>query len=211
MKTHTKLMYLALPGIALVAGCGSGHHSASATSTTTPAVTTTVPVTSGSSTTMATTPTTVGTTTTTPSTTQPSGPQPCPTSSLGGSLTNPNGAAGTVYYDLRLTNTGSVPCTLYGYDGVSLVTGSAGTQVGAAARRDPGTVAAVTLAPGQAATSLLGIVEAANYGSACGITSVSGLRVYPPGETAALFIPYKGSGCTNPSDVVIHVGPVTKA
>jgi hypothetical protein len=94
---------------------------------------------------------------------------------------------------LQLRNTGSTTCTLYGYPGVSWVRGDQGTQTGAAAVRqaDPsGTEKVVTLAPGQLASAPLDIVDAAVIPpSQCKPVAVRGLRIYPPGQTAALFLP----------------------
>jgi len=93
---------------------------------------------------------------------------------------------------LQLRNTGSTTCTLYGYPGVSWVRGSAGTQTGAAAVRsaDPsGTEKVVTLAPGATASAPLDIVDAAVIPpSECKPVAVRGLRIYPPGQQAALFL-----------------------
>jgi hypothetical protein len=94
---------------------------------------------------------------------------------------------------LNLTNTGSTPCTLYGYPGVSWVAGLDGHQVGSAATKLATSTgpreATVTLAPGATASAALNIVQAAVISkSACKPVPVEGLRVYPPGETAALFI-----------------------
>jgi hypothetical protein len=47
------------------------------------------------------------------------------------------------------------------------------------------------------------LVNVANYDAAvCRPTPVRGLRVYPPGDTAALFVPAEGTGCagTPPGD-----------
>lgn len=211
MRIRTTLPLLGLGAMAALSGCGSTHHAAAPPST----VASTVPVTTAAPTTVSSPTVTSGPVTTAPTTTVPAtttttgptGPQPCQTANLTGALTNPNGAAGTSYYTLQLTNTGSSTCTITGYAGVSFVTNAAGTQVGAAARRDPGTTATVTLAPGKSAGASLGIVEAGNYGSGCGITPVAGLRVYPPGQTAALFVPHVASACTNTNDVVLHVAP----
>ncbi len=95
---------------------------------------------------------------------------------------------------LQLRNVGSSACTLYGYPGVSWVAGADGHQVGAAAVRQPdasgGTEKSVTLAPGALASAPLDIVDAAVLSpSECEPVPVRGLRVYPPGERAALFIP----------------------
>lgn len=192
--------------VTLASGCTSSHKSAgSSPSTTLPSSVTTITTVPPSSTTSApVSSTTAGTT----STTVPSGPQPCTTANLAGSLGSPNGAAGTVYYSLVLANTGSATCTLSGFPGVSLVTSESGGQIGAAATHLSGTVATVTLAHGQSASANLGITVASNYGSSCDITAAAGLRVYPPGQTTALFIPHSESGCANSADDVLHVGPV---
>jgi hypothetical protein len=101
---------------------------------------------------------------------------------------------------LQLKNIGSSACTLYGYPGVSWVAGADGHQVGAAAERqsdDSGSAEqTVTLAPGALASAPLDIVDAAVIPpSECKPVPVLGLRVYPPGEKAALFLPLAtGSG-----------------
>ena len=198
-----------------LAGCGgSAHKSAVTLPPTTSQVgtgsTTSVPTSDSASTSVpSTSASTAPATTASPTTTAPSGPPPCQTADLTGALGAPNGAAGTIYYALTLTNKGSATCTLYGYPGVSFVTGSSGSQVGAPAERTGGaTPAVVTVAPSASAHATLGISEAANYGTGCQITPVTGLRVYPPGQTAALFIPHSGSGCANSADVLLHIGAV---
>ena len=101
---------------------------------------------------------------------------------------------------LQLRNSGSSPCTVYGYPGVSWVAGADGHQVGAAAQRQSNNSGSaeqtVTLAPGALASAPLDIVDAAVIPpSECKPVPVLGLRVYPPGEKAALFLPLAtGSG-----------------
>jgi hypothetical protein len=95
---------------------------------------------------------------------------------------------------LRFRNSGSSSCTLDGYPGVSWVAGTDGHQVGAAAQRQSDNSGsaeqAVTLAPGALASAPLDIVDAAVIPPAeCKPVPVRGLRVYPPGQTAALFLP----------------------
>jgi Protein of unknown function (DUF4232) len=94
---------------------------------------------------------------------------------------------------LQLRNTGSSACTLYGYPGVSWVRGAQGLQTGAAAVRQPdpaGSERVVTLAPGALASAPLDIVDAAVIPpSECKPVPVRGLRIYPPGQQAALFLP----------------------
>jgi hypothetical protein len=95
---------------------------------------------------------------------------------------------------LQLRNIGSSPCALYGYPGVSWVAGADGHQVGAAATRQPNNSGSsegtVILAPGALASAPLDIVNASAIPpSSCKPVPVRGLRVYPPGQTAAMFIP----------------------
>ena len=59
------------------------------------------------------------------------------------------------------------------------------------------------LVAGASASAQLRLVNVANYDDAvCLPTPVRGLRVYPPGDTAALFVPSDGTGCagTPPGD-----------
>jgi hypothetical protein len=93
---------------------------------------------------------------------------------------------------LQLTNIGSAACTLYGYPGVSWVAGDDGHQVGPAAARQADVTGSaeqtVTLAPGALASAPLNMVDAGVFPpAACKPVPVRGLRVYPPGERAALF------------------------
>jgi hypothetical protein len=93
---------------------------------------------------------------------------------------------------LQFTNVGSASCTVYGYPGVSWVAGADGHQVGAAAKREAnnsGTEKLVTLAPGALASAPIDIGDAAVIpASQCKPVPVRGLRIYPPGEKAALFL-----------------------
>jgi hypothetical protein len=197
-----------------VAACGGGSSSSApttarssggaATTTTAPAATTTVPTTT---TVPATTTTVPATTTTVPPPSTTVGVTTCATSALTLSVSGANGAAGSTYETLDLQNTGSVSCTLEGYPGVSYVTGSAGTQVGAAAVRDTSSTAVlVTLAPGATATAQLRLIDAGNYGANCQITPVLGFRVYPPGQTAAGFVAASGEACASTSVQDLYVG-----
>jgi hypothetical protein len=134
----------------------------------------------------------------------------CATAQLSARLANPSGAAGSVGYSLILSNTGA-PCTLYGYPGVSYVTASKGTTVGAPARRDStGPTHTVTLATGQSAQATLIETDSLNYPqNTCQLSPVTGLRIYPPGQTAALFVPQPNQACANPADPVLQIGPIT--
>ena len=67
------------------------------------------------------------------------GPPACPTSSLQVKLGVGQGYAGGVYEVIGFTNTGASTCTLFGYPGVSLVSGPPYTQIGLAAKRSTST------------------------------------------------------------------------
>jgi Protein of unknown function (DUF4232) len=136
--------------------------------------------------------TTAGTSTSGTTTTS-SGAPACTSADLQASLGGGAGAGMSQNHTgLQLRNTGSSACTLYGYPGVSWVRGASGIQTGAAAVRqaDPdGTETTVTLAPGALASAPLDIVDAAVIPpSECKPVAVRGLRIYPPGQQAALFL-----------------------
>lgn len=121
----------------------------------------------------------------------------CTTSELTITLGQAGGAAGSNYYPLIFTNTGSRECTLQGFPGVSYVTGDSGKQVGGAASRQGDKGPVVTLSPGASASAQLQEVNVQNFpADVCKPVSTRGLRVYPPGETHAAFVPQpNGLGC----------------
>jgi hypothetical protein len=120
----------------------------------------------------------------------------CKTVNLKLSLGQGNGAAGHVYQALQFTNSGAQNCVLFGFPGVSYVTGSNGTQVGPAADRDGALGAQVLLKPGQVASTIVTFTDVGVFDAAvCKPTQTLGLRVYPPGSTAAMFIARTGTGC----------------
>jgi hypothetical protein len=126
-------------------------------------------------------------------TTTSSGTPACTSADLQASLGGGAGAGMSQNHTgLQLRNIGSSACTIYGYPGVSWVRGASGIQTGAAAVRqaDPnGTETTVTLAPGALASAPLDIVDAAVIPpSECKPVAVRGLRIYPPGQKAALFL-----------------------
>jgi hypothetical protein len=122
-------------------------------------------------------------------------------------------AAGTVYGALVFTNTGGKSCVIQGFPGVSYVAGSGGQQVGPAAVRVGAKGKAITLAPGASAQAPVGFTQVRNYDEAvCRPTPVRGLRVYPPHETASIFVPLDGTGCAgNPPGQQLSVKTVQPA
>jgi hypothetical protein len=134
----------------------------------------------------------------------------CRSAQLAVSLGPPEGAAGSVYRVLVFTNTGGRDCQLRGFPGVSYVAGDAGQQVGSAAERVGDLGGSVRIAPGATASAQVQLVNVANYDAAvCRPTPVRGLRIYPPGETAALFVPAEGTGCAGtPPGSQLTVGTI---
>ncbi len=124
----------------------------------------------------------------------------CATSQLQASLGGGQGAGmSQERTGVQLRNAGDSACTLDGYPGVSWVAGPDGHQVGPAAARSgngAGHARVVTLAPGALASAPLNIVEGDGGlpRSLCHPVPVRGLRVYPPGQRAALFIPAPSRG-----------------
>ena len=118
-----------------------------------------------------------------------------------------DGYAGGVHYQLELSNTSGHACTLYGYPGVSALA-PGGHQLGHAAGRGPALASLwVTLGRGATAHVLLQITDVANFPPAsCGQTTAVALRVYPPGATRSLEIPFTFQACSQSGPVYLHVG-----
>lgn len=186
----------ALAALAALAGCSSSTSSSgspstpSATGTSTSTGTGTAPVTSPS-----------------PSASQ-AGTLACANGTLQVKLRAAEGYAGGVDLAIAFTNTSSAACTLYGYPGVSLVS-SAHAQIGLAAKRTTtAPVELVTLAPGATGYAQLQIADALNFPtSTCSPAQAADLRIYPPNQTAAVFLPDRSQGCAQPVQV-LFVGPV---
>jgi hypothetical protein len=122
----------------------------------------------------------------------------CTTGELSASLGEGDAAAGSVYRPLIFTNTGSHTCELRGFPGVSYVAGDDGHQVGPAAAMSGARGGQVSIPPGDTARAQLQLVNVQNYDAAtCHPVPVRGLRVYPPGDTASLFVPIDGTGCSS--------------
>jgi hypothetical protein len=122
----------------------------------------------------------------------------CLSSQLRVHLGRGGAAAGTTVVALVFVNRSARACSLHGYPGVSAVAGDDGHQVGSAASRNPGNrVATVVLRPGGVASALYGQGNPLNYPKArCQPVHVRGLRIYPPNERAALFLPYPHVACS---------------
>jgi hypothetical protein len=120
----------------------------------------------------------------------------CTTGELSAALGEGDAGAGSVYRPLVFTNTGPRTCALRGFPGVSYVAGDDGHQVGPAAEMSGERGDQVPIAPGATAVAPLQLVNVQNFDPAvCRPQLVRGLRVYPPGDTASLFVPMEGTGC----------------
>lgn len=133
----------------------------------------------------------------------------CATSALQVKLGASDGYAGGVYQTIDFTNTSGSTCTLTGYPGVSLVTGPPYKQLGVPAKRSTSTpVKVVTLAPGATASAVVQIVDALNFPSpTCQPAKAAALKVYPPNQFTAVYLPDTSYGCGNPVQT-LFIAPV---
>jgi hypothetical protein len=178
---------------ALAAACGStSSNNSAAGSPASTAASSSAPASSAAP------PTTGATTPATPPST-PSAPA-CSTADLSGTVNTGQGgaAAGSTYYPLNLTNTSKSSCYLFGYPGVSFVTGLSGSQIGEPASRNPAVAPrTVILAPGGTAHVTVQVVDALNYSkSDCKPVTAHWLKVFPPGEFTALYIKFTATTCS---------------
>ncbi len=124
----------------------------------------------------------------------------CATSDLRGTVVLGQGgaAAGSTFYPLNLTNNSQSPCSLFGYPGVSFVTGPSGSQIGQPATRNPEVPpATVVLSPGRTAHVTLQVVDALNYSkSACQPVKAHWIKVFPPGQFSALYVKFTALTCS---------------
>src|SRR5215470_16980874 len=116
------------------------------------------------------------------------------------------GAAGSIYYELELSNVSSHTCTLFGFPGVSAV-GLGGGQLGSPASRDHSDPSLlVTLSPGATAHVLLKIVAVGLFPpTTCQPTKAIGLKVYPPNNTAATIVGFPFQACAKSGPVFLTV------
>ncbi len=137
----------------------------------------------------------------------------CPTSQLAVRSAGGEGAAGSTYENLVLTNIGTTSCAVRGFPGVSYLD-AAGRQVGAAAVRSGPAGSTVRLAPGALATATLrtvhpGIQEGCTEPGQS--TPVAALRIFPPANTTALRLTLPGvSACSSPTVQQLSVAAFTR-
>jgi hypothetical protein len=180
---------LAIAGIALTA-CGSSTPPASSPSS--PAVTS-----APAATTPAAASSPAATPTPTPSTSAPPQAAGCLSRYLHGATGLSQGTAGSIYVVITFKNLNNAPCTLYGFPGVALATGTPVTDIGQPSTEDPTSARElVTLQPGGFANATLRVVEAGNFPtSVCTVVNTTWLAVIPPNQRVPLYIPFKSQAC----------------
>ncbi len=208
-------------GLLVLTGCsGSAARTPSAGSTqgpsTDPTATTPAPAATGPT---PTTPTASAAATRTPTavaTTRATG-SGCATGSLSVTIAQGGGGAGSTFATLSFVNHGAAPCTLSGYPGVAYLGGADRHQVGApAVRSTGGAPATVHLPAGARATAALRQGNPHIYPeSDCHPGPVTGLRVYPPNQTASIVValPAGTDACSArqlPGGPQLEVGPVQR-
>jgi len=110
--------------------------------------------------------------------------------------TQGNGAAGSVNYNLRLTNLSGRTCTLSGYPRVAGVD-LGGRQLGSGSGRERSSTPRVTLRNLATASILLEIVDVYNFSPGyCGQVTAAGLRLFTPDQNASKVIPFPFKACS---------------
>lgn len=195
---HTVAMAVLLCAAALAAGCASASPSSSAPAASLPA---------GASGSTAPSPGA-----STPAASPPAAATQCASSALHAvvNTAQSSGAAGSVYYPIDFTNVSTSQCTLYGYPGVSFVTGDPGSQLGRAATRNPAAgPTAVTLNPSEVAHAILQVADAGNFDpSQCVPVTAHWLKIFPPNQFTPVYAHFTAQACSArlPSSVGSQLG-----
>lgn len=96
--------------------------------------------------------------------------------------------AGTITYNLTLTNTGKRTCILGGFPGVSLVNEN-GNQIGSpAVRANNYTEKKLTLQPGTKVYAVASVENSTNFDAGQCKSGATKFRVYPPNDTGYLSV-----------------------
>jgi predicted small lipoprotein YifL len=99
-----------------------------------------------------------------------------------------NSGAGTIVYDLTLTNMGKRTCTLGGFPGVSLVNAN-GNMIGLPAERAKNyTEKKLTLAPNAKVKAEMATANSANFSDGQCKEGAAKIRVYPPSDAGYLSV-----------------------
>ena len=118
----------------------------------------------------------------------------CATSQLTASLGGGDAGAGQVYRYLVLTNHSGTACHLTGYPGLSMLDAS-GKLIGAPATQERLGYAPVVLRPGESASDTVHTANRQTDSSTECLPTSTQLRIYPPGNKAALVFPGEVTDC----------------
>ncbi|MFF4038675.1 DUF4232 domain-containing protein [Streptomyces sp. NPDC001816] len=129
------------------------------------------------------------------------GVRTCSTSDLYLSMGRKEGAAGSLYWTIRFTNTSTTKCALRGFPGVSALD-TAHRQTGPAATRTGESYSTVTLAPAHAGFAVIRTTNGP-VGGPC-LRTGTYLRIYPPASHTAVLVPARWTICSS----TFQVGPV---
>ena len=122
----------------------------------------------------------------------------CTNADLLASYRRSGAATSHTYGWIRLKNVSAHACRTGGYGGLSYVGGGNGTQIGAAADREPSPVRTIVLQPGQRVHSRVTEVSASPYPKRrCRPAAVDGFRVYVPNATRSQYVKHPTTGCRN--------------
>jgi hypothetical protein len=123
-----------------------------------------------------------------------------------------SGAAGTFYYPLEFTNISGHACSLYGYPGVSAISGT-GQQLGSPAGWSSLSGARrVVLAPGATAHTILAIRDVYVYTErACDPADAVELRIYLPDQRLATSAAFSFKACSRAGIVYMGIDEPIRA
>jgi hypothetical protein len=218
MRRITTMLLVSAPIVAVLTGCSAGGGNTASGPTPTPAATTPAATPGATESIGGPTGTATATAATAPASTsaggQGGGTPRCHTADLKLSVAagTDGSAAGSSLESLVFKNASGHACTLTGYPGVSYVAGEQGTQVNAPFVREPGQPhPTVRLLPGTSAHATIQIQDYLNYPQdLCKPVPVRGFRVYPPDETASVFVSQPQKACSVKGIGVGAVRPITR-
>jgi hypothetical protein len=139
----------------------------------------------------------------------------CPASALRIAIGSPGGAgagqaAGNSHETIDFINVSRRSCELYGYPGVSFAS-LTGATIGHPARRSGNSAVHVIVAPGGTAHAWLNVANATDYPAPkCHAVMARRLRVFPPDQTAASYVPLSAGApaCSSTAETIMVVYPV---
>jgi hypothetical protein len=143
-------------------------------------------------------------------TASPTGTTRCHTGDLQASVRTTDNPSGHIGLSIVFTNVSTHSCTMFGYPGVSFLTGG-GVQVNDPAQRSTGEGGSilVPLAPGAKAHADLLLVDTANFPPAsCKPVTTATIRVFPPDETQDILIASNQLICSSKGTGLAQIYPV---